>query len=899
MRAYQQSRRGAIFAIAFLLTLSGFFGMTIPADEYEPQGGMYGGDLRIALKADIEENPLLANDDASLMVVSLLYDSLARINSVDLTPMPWVATEWNVTTDTTVNVSIRTDVEWHDSTDETPHYITAEDIVYTYGSSGMKSSAHWGTMLMGVICTKIDNETVNFNLEGAPSSRGIFESQIMTIPIIPENFSSASSESGSGPFMFGMRGSHDYVIGDDEVVESAEDGQLYAIGGAHYHYIEDTVYDTNVQVDFYKNGTLMTAGYFYHKENGTLDFNPGLNEFEQITANYTITSKFTSIVAFERHFERRPYLDSINYTFFPDNPATPLVDEATDGAAKAMIDQMVDFIGFQLDEGSQNVVRWEGDPDQMKLFDPFLVPHVQVQTENPTFKFLYLGMNTEFIPLDDPLFRRGVSMSIKRELANDYIPTAVIADSVMHPSNSFWYNESVDKFRVPKDQDGNPIYTEIINHFQDSGYLDPDEDGFMEDKTGADFKLRLYVPLSAEDPSASSIGQDIGQTFNDVGIDAETIYEATSDFMPKVIAGNFELYLTTYEVEADPIFLYDILHVDNVPPSGSARNYVRLNNATMNSLLADVKEELDQDSRKYYVQSALAWIASNAPVATILHFNLLEAYEKANYEGWVQMTGGVNNFWSYLYVHYQQKGEMKAQLVIHIDSINSGEILELGVTVTDLIDVPLEGAWVKLVNTYSDEVFINYSDSTGYAGFEWLAPSVSSPTTVDFTATVTIPQYDKEIVENSITVHPVLEELDVTIGVTPNKIQSGGETVVTVEVRDDFSGLPIQGATVILNIVRPEAGPGSFGATTGLTDVNGRFETTFTADVTTSMQFTLDASAVVDGYEPGTSQATSVIVDPIAQPTPGFEAVIVVLAVLLAVVLVGAWRGAKSRKEEE
>ncbi|MFQ5883677.1 MAG: ABC transporter substrate-binding protein, partial [Thermoplasmata archaeon] len=686
------------------------------------------------------------------------------------------------------------------------------------------------------------------------------------------------------------------------VVESATAGQLYAIGGAHYHYISDSVYDT-ARVDFYKNGSHMTEvmEYIYHPENGTVDFDMSpLNEFEKITANYTITSKFTSIEAFERHFDRRPYLDSINYTFFPDDLVTTEVDEATDGAIKAMIDQFVDFIGFPLEEGSQNVVRWEGDPDQKKLFDPFLVPHVLVQTKNPTFKFLYLGMNTEFTPLDDPLFRRGISMSIKRELANDYIPTAVIADSVIHPSNRFWYNESIDKFRVPKDEDGNTIYTDIINHFQDSGYLDPDEDGFMENLTGADFKLRLFVPLSAEDPSASSIGQDIGQTFNDVGIDAETIYAETSTFMNDVVAGDFELYLTTYEVEADPIFLYDILHKDNIPPPTTERNYVRLDNATMNSLLDNVRTQLDQDNRKEYVHSSLAWIASNAPLATILHFRVLEAYEKVSYEGWVQMTGGVNNFWSYLYVHYQQKGEMKAQFVIYVDSIDSGDMLEFGVSVTDMIDMPLEGAWVKVTNSFSDDVFINYTDSNGYAGFEWLAPYVVSPTTVDFTATVTIPQYDKVTVENSITVHPLLEKLEVTIGVTENRIKSGGETTVVVEVKDDFTGLGIPNATVILEIVRPENGPGSFAEFTGTTDANGRFETTFTADVTTSMKFTLKGTAIAEGYAPGTSrEASSVFVDPIAQPTPGFEAVIVVLAVLLAVVLVGAWRGARSRKEEE
>lgn len=903
LKAYKWGRKGAIFAIVVLFSVSGFFGMIVPGEEYEPQGGMYGGELRVALKADIEENPLLADDYESLVAVDLLYDSLARVHEVSLLPEPWVATEWFVVSDTLVDVNITANVEWHDSTDETPNYITAEDIVYTFNhTNGMKSSAHWdwADVLQGVACYKVDDDTVRFNLTNAPNSRGIFFSKVLTIPIIPENFTTSSGENGSGPYKFGMRGSYSYLIGDDVVVENATQGQVYALGGAHYHYIGDSVYDS-ATVTFYTNGSLIPSNeYIYYPWNGTVNFTMiPLNAFEKITANYSISSKFTNIVAFEEYFFRRPYLDSINYTFFPDDITTTDVDEATDGAMKAMIDQLVDFIGFPLEEGTQNELRWEGDPDQRKLFDVILVPHVQVQTENPKFTFLYLGMNTEVTPLNDSLFRKGISMSIKRELANDYIATATIADSVVHPKNKFWYNESIPKFRVPKDEDGNTIYTDIINHFQDNGYLDPDEDGFMETKTGQDFKLRFFVPDPAEDPSVSSIGQEIGLTFNDVGIDAETIYMETETFMGNVSQGDFELYLTRYDVEADPIFLYNILHPDNIPPLGEGKNFVRLNNGTMNSLLDNIRTQLNRDTRRYYVHYTLSWIAENAPLATILHFKLLEAYEKVNYEGWVQMTGGVNNFWSYLHLHYKQLGPMKAQLIIHLDSIDSGEILEMGVSVTDMVDSPLEGAWVKVTNSFSDDVHINYTDSEGYAGMNWSAPEVASPTTVTFTATVTIPQYDKVIVDDSITVHPLTKELDVTIGVSERHLKSGESTTVTVYVKDYITQLNLPGATVVLTVT-PETTEGILEHYSGTTDANGRFQTVFWGNVTTSKQFKLVATATLEGYEEGTTPlGVGVTVNPVPQPTPGFEAVIVILAVVLAVALIGAWRGARSRREEE
>lgn len=888
----RRSRKGAVLATVFLFALSSFFGIMAAGDEYEPRGGKYGGELRVGLKGDIEENPLLADDNESLMTVSLLYDSLARIDQVEIMARPWVATHWNMTSNTTVDVHIRTDVEWHDSTDETPHYITVDDIAYTFNNTGgMKSSVHWGSMLTNVVCWAVDSDTVHFDLTNAEDARGIFFSKILTIPIIPVGFTVVDGESGSGPYKFGTRGSHTYVLADQVIVDNASANQSWAVAAAHYHYLNDSEYDT-ITYKFFKNGTDMPTNWTVYGINGTVYFDPALDSTDRITANYTITSQFTNIVAFEKHFIRRPYLDAINYTFYPDNPVTVDFDEGTDGAQKAMIDGILDFIGFTLVEGSQNAKRWEGGPDETQLSKD-VHTHVFVQTGNPRFTFLYLGMNTNVTPLDDPLFRKGVSMSIKRELALKFEATAVIADSVIHPHNKNWYNETIQRFRVPKDENNDPIYIPIINHFQNAGYLDPDEDGYMETPTGENFSLKLFIPTTVEDLNKNSIGTAIGETFQDIGIDTEIISLERDVMMPEVEKGNFSFYLATYDVEADPIFLYDILH-----PQGT-RNYVRLDDPFLNDILENVSKQLNQETRRFYVEHALGWIAENAPLATILHYKVLEVYEGVKYYDWVQMPGGVNNFWSYMQVHYRQKGKMKAQLILLLDSINAGETLEVMVSATDLVDTPLPGAWVKLTNTYSDETYTNYTDGSGLVYMDWLAPDVSQATTVTFTATVRVPQYDEEIVTNSITVHPLLLKMAVSVSVDLKTITSGQETEVMVEVTDDFSLAGIPGATVLLT-VSPEGAGGTLEEFTGVTDSSGWFTTTFKADVTVSTLFTIKATAYKDGYAPfDRPTASSVLVNPVAQPTPGFEAIIVAFAVLLAVVIVAVWARRRPRRGEK
>ncbi len=876
LKVGERCRKEFVLAIVFLFALSGFFGLIGTADDVEPRGGLYGGELRVALQGDIEENPLLADDDASLLAVSLMYDSLAKIDEVTLLPEPWVAVNWTLTSDDTVDVNLRTDVEWHDSTDATPHYMLAAEICLSY--STMAASVHWGELLQNVICTP-GTDKVTFDLTTADQARGVFFSKVLTIPIVHGPFNTGSSEAGSGPYQFGTRGPHTFSIMDDVVEDNATTGQSIVVAGAHYHYVDP-------DPELLRNGAVMPgSNYSVDPSNGTVTFiGTTLTAEDKVTANYDGTSQYTTLVAFERHFFRRPYLDAINYTFFAD----------TDSAVKAMIDNLVDFIGFEIPSGAQNALRWEGGSDETTLG---LTPTVSVQTTNPKLTLLFLGMNTPVNPLNDTQFRKGLSMSIKRELAMSFEASTTIADTVIHPSNAYWYDPTCPKFRVPKDENNNPILTDIINHFQDSGYLDPDEDGYLEDPTGADFKLGILVPLTSEDPAKASIGgQAIGQVFNDVGVETETVYLPNSEIRNRVNLDNFSLYLSTVDVEVDPIFLYDLFHKDG------SRNDVNLDDPFLNDLLDNVRLQVDQSIRQDYVKEALCYIAETAPVGTILHYKVLESFEKINYEGWVQMTGGVNNFWSFMGVHYQQLGAMKAQIILLVDSIQAGELIDVVVSATNLVDSPLEGAWIKVTNDHNSSMVIDYADAAGQITFNWTGPDVSLSTTVTFTATVRLPQYDEAIAENAITVHPLTQKMLVSIGAQDKVMKSGDETVITVRVVDDLTSIGLPDVTLILTL--SGGAGGELGAYSGVTDPTGRFSTTFTGDVTASVQYAIEVTPSKDGYEPSTS--SQLIASVIVNPEPKEEQditmlllIIVLLVILIVLILALAARRMRAGRGEE
>src|SRR5947208_2953161 len=84
----------AILGLALLLLLSS----AVPAKAtHGDSSGLYGGNLRVAVRGPISLNPFTATDADSWKVIPLVYDSLVRIDRATLTPTSWAATSWTLT----------------------------------------------------------------------------------------------------------------------------------------------------------------------------------------------------------------------------------------------------------------------------------------------------------------------------------------------------------------------------------------------------------------------------------------------------------------------------------------------------------------------------------------------------------------------------------------------------------------------------------------------------------------------------------------------------------------------------------------------------------------------------------------------------------------------------------
>src|SRR2546425_4224591 len=170
----------AILGLVLVLLLSS----AIPARAtHGDASGLYGGNLRVAVRAAISLNPFTATSADSWKVIPLVYDSLARIDPATLTPTLWAAASWSIS-GTTLTATLRSDLKFTDGT-----AVGGADVVYSYNQ--------YKTVARVPADLAASNVGSTVTLSSA-SGGGLLFGQGLTLPIVKSG--TASSPVGSGPF---------------------------------------------------------------------------------------------------------------------------------------------------------------------------------------------------------------------------------------------------------------------------------------------------------------------------------------------------------------------------------------------------------------------------------------------------------------------------------------------------------------------------------------------------------------------------------------------------------------------------------------------------------------------------------------------------------------------------
>ncbi|MCK5548405.1 MAG: hypothetical protein KAI64_05280, partial [Thermoplasmata archaeon] len=612
------NRRGRLLILLIIVSLVLQGSYTATGDEL-PQGGKYGGTLKVALKSEIMNlNPLTVTDSQVWKVIDIVYDSLFRLKTAvngSIFPEPWLTESWEVLDNNTVVVELKQGVMWHDSTDVLPHYVTADDVIYTFTSSGgMKDSTKYGTMLTGISAFKTsptNDYSVTFDLTNF-DNKGIFFTRVLTVPLIPFGFGSTEFERGCGPFKYFSLVSAPNAVTDEILISGALGDEPRA--SLRHRNVSGVV----VRLD---SSVWPSSNYILHSRSGVVEFVTSPPVTSNITADYQYVDNRLVLEAFEDYHNGRPYLNNIEYTFYIDDPSSEYFDEGVDQAVIELIRKDVDLIGFEIGPADVSADRYYYDEDEgvsiktklsdetWKLVesfdnrtydDPLTTPDeaeaaayaymrgfpkrtlkkVMIWTveENITgewtvvaifdseyeceqykageiedhpekdgklrttfvwdvvefflaleetagFNVLYLGINTQAVPLNDRQFRFALANLMDRNTQLSLLCTGRDTGySIMIPEDSYWYNDSIPTYKLERNKENQPVYDNVSQVLMQAGYHDVagapfgGSDGYMDLPTGQVFSLNLLIPPIDLNSVESSIGSTIFQQLNGIGI---------------------------------------------------------------------------------------------------------------------------------------------------------------------------------------------------------------------------------------------------------------------------------------------------------------------------------------------------------------------------------------------
>lgn len=586
------------------------------------------------------------------------------------------------------------------------------------------------------------------------------------------------------------------------------------------------------------------------------------------------------------HWNGRPFLDSIRYDFYSNMSL----------AACALITGAATFIGFPLTGGDYTTVYYPCNQpigfDNKALF---------YSTEVPGLLVTYLGMNTNQAPLNDPILRLAISKTVDRDLfptVSAGLSYTNIADSFISPFNTYWFNTTMPKYRVPRSIVGNtvtPIFDTINMQLEAAGYMDWNYDGWRESPSRQPFGLTL-LRLSSETPAlVDTLESDLRSV--GIKIDDRTV-DTPAQIQSQVLANNFTLYVGTLLANQTPSFLRNYFASSEIT---RGLNYFNYNDPVLDAIFLNMDNSLNMTMRQKYVRDAQTRIATQAPAATIVSTRALTVYTKLQYEGWVNQPGGINNFWSFYNLHAIPAGSM----TVDVSALTSGNRLEAGKSTDIQVAVGndtggvISGATVTI--TVSSGTIANptgITDSTGRYTTRYTAAAVTFVTNVLINANVTKAGHPDAIGQTAIAVHPAPGVLSVDVSFPQNKrtLASGEEIDITVTVLSSTTTLPLQGAAVTVTVI-PEGIGAELIPASGVTNATGGFMFKFKATVDVTTNFALQITVTNAGYSDA-SMSPGVIVQARggAPSTPGPDVIIIVAVVTMLAFIYGVRR---SRRWED
>ena len=558
------------------------------------------------------------------------------------------------------------------------------------------------------------------------------------------------------------------------------------------------------------------------------------------------TASSWTLAANKDHFWA-PYLETVTFSVYAN----------TTTAATALLSGNLDFIGWTLGVDEPSAILNISGADRSLLNDATIV-------RNPGLQHLAFGFNMDpSKPTSDDGLRSALAKTLHPILYTQIYDGTVPSRSPIIQEDLPWYNPNVPVYQVLVYLAGGrstAYLTEGLQLLDAAGYIDRNADGIREDTDGSPLSLTaIGVPVT-EDTRQFTVGFSTVDIWARLGLNVNLETVPSAQMEARLATGNFDVFVTRLDSEIDPGFMRDYLH------TAGDRNWVAYSNSTLDGYLVAADAALDPAARKTEVDAAQLLAMQEAFLIPVIHFNAVESTVRGAFDGWVNMPGGVNNFWTYQMVHVVSAGSLQADLTIVPNSVLSGGTTTAIARVVDAEGAPVDGATVTFW-IGGAQVESGVTDPTGTLRQDIDAPTVGGATDVEVVVQASKLGYAGSSASAMMTVKPDVRSLAVAVASSAVTIASGAQATITVTVTS--GGAAVAGAQISLQVIGLGGG---LTVTRGTTNAQGQLTSVFKADVGPRTQFRIVAEASAAGYADGSGSTTVVVEQRVGTVEPRISA---------------------------
>lgn len=531
-----------------------------------------------------------------------------------------------------------------------------------------------------------------------------------------------------------------------------------------------------------------------------------------------------SLAAFDDHFIARPYIDTMEFTYYPytiayseaDYPYSQVYsgdDPRYSGLYRAAYDLITDNI---------DLIGWD-------LFTEQITMNVEVagnntnllQNPNSTtvksngLKQWYLGFNNaDGHILNEVAIRKAIAYALNKEALTVYDISGGLekADSPVSKYNLPWYNNSVTF----------PTYDIKLARkiLKDAGYDDYDSDGYI-DKPGplqpnvnfTQISLTLFGP-PIEEVTPYTMSTNIITWFEILGLKVELVNKTMDVHMVNITANNFDMYLANEDrATLDPQFLNDMYHSDNIATDKNILNFqgkYMVDNYSINNQIKDNTTWTAQLEHTNLVGDFMLFQNDTLVPTTEYNVNMetgLLTLEKTFVVNYLNDTLNV----TYKYLGFDDKIEKANKQMDPI--LRAKYVKEAQFVINDMVpSVPLFA--YKVSHAYKTNVYVGWVQTLGGIVNYWTFTNLKNL---------------------------VVDDTTLTLSSVKNFLNDGETMNLFIKVQD-LSGAPVEATKLALS------GDGTFG-TPVYDSGSGQYTISYIAPSTTSSRtITLKAEAYTLGY---------------------------------------------------